>query len=55
VIQLHRSKIAMSEWKVADWKIIINQGRNEHSLHDWLSHYLVFTKTDDEPGGVGQV
>jgi hypothetical protein len=39
----------MSEWKVADWKIFINQGRNEHSPHDWLSRYLVFTKNDDEP------
>ena len=26
VIQVHRSKIAMSEGKVADWKILINQG-----------------------------
>jgi hypothetical protein len=49
VIQLHRSKIAVRERKVADWKILIIQGRNEHSLHDWLSHDLVFTKTDDEP------
>jgi len=39
----------MSEWKVADWKILINQGSKEHSLHNWLSHYLVFTKNDDEP------
>jgi hypothetical protein len=38
VIQLHRSKIAISERMVADWNILMNQGRNEHSLHDWLSH-----------------
>jgi len=49
VIQVHGSKIATSEERVADWKILVNQGRNEHSLHDELSHHLVFTKTDDEP------
>jgi hypothetical protein len=49
VIQVHESKIAMSEEKVADWKILVNQWRNEHSLRDELSHHLVFTKTDEEP------
>jgi hypothetical protein len=34
VIQVHGSKIATSEEKVADWKTLINQWRNEHSLHD---------------------
>jgi hypothetical protein len=32
-----------------DWKILVNQWRNEHSLRDEPSHHLVFTKTDDEP------
>jgi hypothetical protein len=50
VIQVHGSKIATSEARVADGKILVNQGRNEHSLHDALSHHLVFTKNDDEPG-----
>jgi hypothetical protein len=49
VIQVHESKIAMSEEKVADWKILVNQWRNEHLLRDELSHHLVFTKTDEEP------
>jgi hypothetical protein len=34
VIQVHGSKIAMSEEKMADWKILVNQWRNEHSLRD---------------------
>jgi hypothetical protein len=34
VIQVHGSKIATSEEKVVDWKILINQWRNEHSLRD---------------------
>jgi hypothetical protein len=50
VIQVHGSKIATSEEKVADWKTLINQWRNEHSLRDELSHHLVFTKNDEEPG-----
>jgi hypothetical protein len=29
VIQVHGSKIATSEERVADWKILVNQGRNE--------------------------
>jgi hypothetical protein len=37
VIQVHESKIAMSEEKVADWKILVNQWRNEHSLRDELA------------------
>jgi hypothetical protein len=46
VIQVHGSKLATSEERVADWKILVNQGRTEHSLHDELSHHLVFTKND---------
>ena len=34
VIQVHGSKIATSEEKVADWKTLINQWRNEYSLRD---------------------
>ena len=49
VIQVHGSKIATSEERVAGWKILVNQGRNEHSLHDELSHHVVFTKNDEEP------
>ena len=55
VIQVHGSKITTSEERVAGWKILVNQGRNEHSLHDELSHHLVFTKTDEEPGGLDSV
>jgi hypothetical protein len=36
-------------------KILINQWRNEHSCRDELSHHLVFTKNDEEPGGRGHV
>jgi hypothetical protein len=50
VIQVHGSKIATSEERVANWKILVNQWRNEHSFRDELSHYLVFTKNDEEPG-----
>jgi hypothetical protein len=49
VIQVHGSKIATREEKVADWKTLINQWRNEHSLRDELSHHLVFTKSAEEP------
>jgi hypothetical protein len=49
VIQVHGSKIAMSEERVANRKILVNQWRNEHSFRDELSHHLVFTKNDDEP------
>jgi hypothetical protein len=49
VIQVHGRKIATSEERVADWKILVNQWRNEHSLRDELSHRLVFTKNDEEP------
>jgi hypothetical protein len=55
VIQVYGSKIATREEKVADWKTLINQWRNEHSLRDELSHHLVFTKNDEEPGGRGGV
>jgi hypothetical protein len=55
VIQVHGSKIAPSEERVAGWKILVNQGRNEHSLHDELSHHLVFTKNDEEPGNFVEV
>jgi hypothetical protein len=34
VIQVHGSKMATSEEKVADWKTLMNQWRNEHSLRD---------------------
>jgi hypothetical protein len=40
VIQVHGSQIATSEEREADWKILINQWGNEHSLRDWLSHHL---------------
>ena len=49
VIQVHGSKIATKEEKVADGKTLMNQWRNEHSLRDELSHHLVFTKNDEEP------
>jgi hypothetical protein len=39
----------------ADWKTLVNQGRNGRSLRDELSHHLVFTKNDEEPGGLGHV
>jgi hypothetical protein len=46
VIQVHGSKIATSEERVANWKILINQQSNEHSFRDELSPHLVFTKND---------
>jgi hypothetical protein len=49
VIQVHGSKIATREERVADWKIFVNQWRNGHSLRDKLSRHLVFTKNDEEP------
>jgi hypothetical protein len=49
VIQVHGSKIATSKERVANWKILVNQWRNEHSFRDELSHHLVFTKNDEEP------
>jgi hypothetical protein len=49
VIQVHGSKIATSEERVANWKILVNQWRNEHSFRHELSHHLVFTKNDEEP------
>jgi hypothetical protein len=55
VIQVHGSNIATSEERVANWKILVNQWRNEHSLRDELNHHLVFTKNDEEPGNFGVV
>jgi hypothetical protein len=34
VIQVHGSKIAMREERVANWKICVNQWRNEPSFRD---------------------
>jgi hypothetical protein len=34
VIQVHGSKSATSEERVANWKILVNQWRNEHSFRD---------------------
>jgi hypothetical protein len=34
VIQVHGSKIAPSEERGPDWKILVNQWRNEHSCRD---------------------
>jgi hypothetical protein len=34
VIQVHGSKIATSEERVAHWKILVNQWRNGHSFRD---------------------
>jgi hypothetical protein len=39
----------MSEGRVANWKILVNQWRNEHSFRDELGHHLGFTKNDEEP------
>jgi hypothetical protein len=55
VSQVHGSHIATSEERVANWKILVNQWRNEHSFRNELSHHLVFTKSDAEPGGCGHV
>jgi hypothetical protein len=55
VIQVHGSKIAPSEERVANGKILVNQWRNEHSCRDELSHHLVFTKSDEEPGNFGEL
>jgi hypothetical protein len=55
VIQVHGSKMATSEEKAADWKTLMNQWRNEHSCRDELSHHLVVTKNDEEPGCFGEV
>jgi hypothetical protein len=55
VIQVHGSNIATIKERVANWKILVNQWSNEHSLRDELSHPVVFTKNDEEPGGSGHV
>ena len=52
VIQGNRSTIAMSEGKVENSKLLINQWRNEQSSRDRLSHYLAFTKSAQEPNGI---
>ena len=49
VIQVHGSKIVTSEERVASWKTLVKQWRNEHSFRDQLSHDLVFTKSAEEP------
>jgi hypothetical protein len=40
---------------VANWKILVNPWSNEHSFRDELSHHLVFTKNDEEPGCRGEL
>jgi hypothetical protein len=55
VIQGRSSEIAMNEERMANWKILVNQWRNEYSFRDELSHYLVFTKNDEEPTSFTQV
>jgi hypothetical protein len=47
--------IATSESRVTHSKILMNQWRNRTSSRDQLGHQLAFTKTDDEPGNVGEV
>jgi hypothetical protein len=49
VIQVHGSKIATSEERGTDWRILVNQGRNACALCDALSRHLVFTKNADGP------
>jgi hypothetical protein len=49
-----RKQIAMSEERVANWKTLVNQWRNERSFRDELSHHLVFTKSGEEPGSLGE-
>jgi hypothetical protein len=34
VIQVHGNNISMSEEKMADWKTLMNQWRNEHFFHE---------------------
>jgi glucose-1-phosphate adenylyltransferase len=55
VIQVHESNVATSEERVEDWQILVKQCKNEHSLRDWLSYHLGFTKHDEDPGGPGHV
>jgi hypothetical protein len=55
VIQGQCSIIATSESRVTHSKILMNQWRNRASSRDQLGHQLAFTKTDDEPGNVGEV
>jgi hypothetical protein len=55
VIQVHGRNIAPREAMVANGKILVNQWKNEPSFRYELSHHLVFTKSDEEPGGHGHV
>jgi hypothetical protein len=45
-MQVHGSKIATSEERVANWKILVHQWRNEPSFRDQLGHHLAFTKAE---------
>jgi hypothetical protein len=49
------SKAAPSAALPERQRLIVNEGRNERSLRNELSHHLVFTKNDEEPGCVGHV
>jgi hypothetical protein len=40
---------------VANWKILVNQWSNDPSFRNELSHHLVFTKNDEEPGCCGEL
>jgi hypothetical protein len=55
VIQGNQSKIAASEEKVANSKLLMNQWRNELSSRDRLGHHLVFTKSAQEPTSFASV
>jgi hypothetical protein len=50
VIQVNRSKIDMSEERVATSKLPINQWRNDQSSRDQLGQHLAFTTRAQEPG-----
>ena len=41
--------------RVVNWKILVHQWKNNHSFRDELSHHLVFTNNDEEPGGPSHV
>jgi hypothetical protein len=49
VIRVHRSKIATTEARVANSKLLVNHWRNELSSRDPLGHQLAFTKSAQEP------
>jgi hypothetical protein len=42
----------MSEGNVVDWKILVNQGRNEYSCRDELSQHPVFTGLPNMSRGI---